>query len=199
MLIICEVCKKEFEVTKSRLKKNIMNGSRTCCSKHCALLGNSNAGKWQKEYYESSFESRFWSNVEKTDSCWNWTGGKTARGYGVCRKQRKKITAHRIAFFMHNPSVSQDLCVLHKCDNRLCVNPDHLFAGTQLDNVRDRDEKNRQIKGEQSIHAKLTNADVCRIKELLPLLTLGELATMFNVSKFSISSIKNGRTWKHLK
>lgn len=92
----------------------------------------------------------------KTDSCWQWTGAKTKLGYGCLGYQlddRKRVTfyAHRVSWVLHFGVIPTGKQVLHKCDNRSCVNPDHLFIGTHLDNMRDKVFKKRQSKG--SAHA----------------------------------------------
>jgi len=93
-------------------------------------------------------EERFWKNVKKTDSCWLWTarGRCGSLGYGQFWLGYKdgKTTAHRAAWILTFGD-PKDLYVLHKCDNPLCVNPDHLFLGTQQDNVRDCFSKGRGV------------------------------------------------------
>ena len=91
---------------------------------------------------------RFWSKVDKTEglgpegTCWGWTAYTDKKGYGAFRQERKMWLAHRFSYTIsiENP---EELCVLHKCDNPPCVNPDHLFLGTYADNNRDRDNKGR--------------------------------------------------------
>lgn len=94
----------------------------------------------------------FWDRVnisDEVDGCWEWSGRLTTAGYGfvrvvVGRNKRKQIFSHRVSYEMvYGPIEPQSLFVLHKCDNRKCVRPDHLFLGTQLDNVRDAISKNR--------------------------------------------------------
>lgn len=89
---------------------------------------------------KESFESK----IEKTDSCWNWLGVINSSGYGSIRFDGKKIGVHRLAYEIMIGPVSENLFVLHKCDNRICVNPDHLWLGTQTDNLKDMYQKGRQ-------------------------------------------------------
>lgn len=91
------------------------------------------------------FLERFHAKYQvATDSgCWLWTGAKT-HGYGeVSYKHSKRLRAHRISWTIHHGKIPDGLCVLHKCDTPLCVNPEHLFLGTQADNLKDCYEKGR--------------------------------------------------------
>lgn len=92
-----------------------------------------------------SFEERFWSHVQKTDTCWIWTGGGRGRGYGALKYHNKVIDSHRASWIIHFKQIPEKLFVLHKCDNRACIKPDHLFLGTQLDNVADMMQKGRHF------------------------------------------------------
>ena len=93
-----------------------------------------------------NFKERFWNKVEKTDYCWNWTAGVQKDGYGyfdiTIKKKRTRYPAHRVGWFIKYGEWPK-LFALHKCDNRRCVNPDHLFEGTQKDNVQDAINKGR--------------------------------------------------------
>lgn len=93
-------------------------------------------------------EDRFWEKVQKTDSCWLWTGSKQGRmGYGYLhiggKKDRKPSRAHRLSWVIHNGPIPDGLYVLHKCDVPACVNPDHLFLGDHKANMQDCASKGR--------------------------------------------------------
>ena len=92
-----------------------------------------------------SKEMRFWNKTKKQKSgCWEWTGSKFKSGYGQVRIKRKLARAHRIAWELVNGPIPKGMCVLHRCDNPPCVNPDHLFLGTQSENMQDMVEKDRR-------------------------------------------------------
>jgi hypothetical protein len=93
---------------------------------------------------------RFWNNVNKTDTCWLWKGATVGRGYGktsfggICKR------AHRVAWELTNGVIPEGLLVCHRCDNPLCVRPDHLFLGTSDDNNKDMQRKGRSATGDRS-------------------------------------------------
>ncbi len=144
----------------------------------------------------------FFHQGEK-DECWNWWGVPNSAGYGTIRlpgRNGKSLLAHRVAWQFSRGEPPKDLCVCHKCDNRICVNPQHLFLGTNADNVADRQRKGRcragGPPGEGCGHAKLTDEKVRAIRA--DLRTHQEIATDYGMSRSAITNLKLGRTWKHL-
>jgi hypothetical protein len=143
---------------------------------------------------------RFMEKVRKGENCWEWIGGKQAHGYGVIRQNGKNKSAHRISYQLFIGIIPDGLCVLHKCDNPSCVNPDHLFLGTQLDNNRDAIAKGRTYypKGENN-HSKLLNIHIPIIRKLHKRgISQTNIAKQYGVSQQLISNIITGKTWKHL-
>lgn len=143
---------------------------------------------------------RFWSKVLKTDNCWNWTGCKT-RGYGKLQlwknKTRQLSSAHRISWIIHFGDIPDGLFVLHSCDNASCVNPDHLFLGTALDNARDRSLKGRSAIGERGGNNKWSVSVVRRIRSMRDQ-GLSSISRITGVPETTVGHILSGRTWKNL-
>ncbi len=147
-----------------------------------------------------SKEDRFWSKVkiDKNDKCWNWIGGTIANGYGMFWYEKKLCKASRVVWFLTYRTWPK-LCILHVCDNPLCVNPNHLFEGNNAENSADMVKKGRQARGSRNGNSKLTETDVKQIKRLLMQSVMPKtIAEQFHVSRRVISSIKTGKIWKWL-
>jgi hypothetical protein len=97
-----------------------------------------------KKYTYDEAKTAFWEKVDKTDTCWNWNAATWGNNqYGCARWGGRCINAHRVSWSLTHGEIPKDLKVLHRCDNPLCVNPDHLFLGTQKDNCQDAKAKGR--------------------------------------------------------
>lgn len=144
---------------------------------------------------------RFMAKVSKDAcGCWIWTGSKVKSGYGKVKVNQKMFLAHRLSYMAHKGDIKSGLFICHSCDNPLCVNPDHLWAGSQIENVRDAKKKGRAnysgVIGENNSKAKLTENDIFEIRNSN--LTNTELSKKFNVTQPTISNIRSKKTWKHI-
>jgi len=150
-------------------------------------------------------ENRFWKYVHKTETCWIWTGAKAGNGYGVTSKHidgiKRQVYAHRVSYELDNGPIPKGLYVLHSCDNPSCINPKHLYTGTQLDNMRDCLHKGRTAKGHYLPQSKLKEKDVVNIRSIRENtnLTYRQIGLIFNVDAQSIWNIVNRKSWKHIK
>jgi hypothetical protein len=121
--------------------------------------------------------------VCKTDSCWIWRGTRHCQGYGSFGYKGKSMLAHRLMWEVLKGPIPKGMFLLHKCDTPLCVNPDHLFLGTQLDNMRDSRRKDRMCRGDRHPCHKLTDSDIAEIRLRL---SQGETRTSLRL-EFKIS------------
>lgn len=140
--------------------------------------------------------------------CWIWLGAEKGNGYGNARYMGRNYPAHRLAFLLSNGHLpaSHDIC--HRCDNRLCINPDHLFAGSRLENMRDAQAKGRLsqgdshagfICGEKSSAAKLTVEQVEAIRRAAhSRLPIKDIAAIAGVSADNVRRIVRFDTWKEI-
>jgi hypothetical protein len=136
-----------------------------------------------------------WNGGE--DECWTWEGLKDRKGYGrFVNTDTSQISAHRFSWEYFRGLIPGGLCVLHRCDNPPCVNPDHLFLGTRADNMADALKKRRIPLGEERPNSKLTLADAATIREWAPAgWTQRDLAAAFGVSQSLVSAILSGKAW----
>lgn len=149
--------------------------------------------------YEKNLEERFWAKVNKTDTCWWWTGAiRDSRAqdaqYGQIKIRGKRTTTHRFSYQLHFGEIPDGLSVCHHCDNTLCVRPDHLFLGTAADNHADRARKMRN-----GLY-KLNPLQVAEIRErYTPFDSINgtrALAREFGVTHSVICAIVHERKWK---
>ena len=144
---------------------------------------------------------RFWAKVDKSGDCWEWTGGKMRGGYGSFKDDGgKTVYAHRISWAINCGRIPKGLCVCHHCDNPNCVNPSHLFLGTDKDNKQDSMGKGRHAKGEIHGSAKLTEEDVKLARQIYAdgKIGFGQLARRFGVCKRAMWKAIRRVTWKQV-
>jgi hypothetical protein len=152
-------------------------------------------------YTRKPLETRFWQKVDKNgiNGCWTWTGGKS-EGYGRIKGDSPDQWdfAHRLSWIFHHGPIPDDLFVCHRCDNRECTNPDHLFLGTSADNLEDMRIKGRGSpppihKGERHHLVKIPDSELPNIRAS----TLGRrvLAAKYGVHPATIDNIRNGK-WR---
>lgn len=165
-------------------------------------------GEWSMNLSDLPWSpDTFWKRVEKTATCWLWTGARGLSGYGVLwsaggKQNRKQLYAHRVAYFLHNNTLPDDLCICHTCDNPPCVNPAHLFLGDHKQNALDKVSKGRQscLKGEASGRAVLTEAQVLAIRSQYSAggITQAALGAAYGVTRGNIASIVRQESWRHI-
>ncbi len=182
----CEHCHQHFPRNQQYSHKQW--GEQRFCSRVCNGLA-----------HRQNLLSRFESFFERgdPDSCWEWKGGRHGKGYGQFGNPTRK--AHRVAWEMYCGPVSNGLHVLHRCDNPPCVNPKHLFLGTNLDNVRDKIAKGRarNVRGEESPSALLTEQQV-RLIRVDPRIHR-VIAADYGISQSTVSAVKQLQNWGWLK
>jgi len=150
-------------------------------------------------------EKRFWRYVAKgqpVDSCWLWAGARQPKGYGTLNVEGKSVKAHRLSYELHHGPIPKGLHVLHRCDNPPCVNPAHLWAGTNMENIADKMAKGREpnLKGEKHPLAMLTEADVKQIRALHAAggLNYAQIGARFGVEKHVVGMVIRRETWRHV-
>lgn len=135
--------------------------------------------------------------IDETSGCWLWTGYPSGREYGGFRLGGKHVSAHRASWLIHKGPIPDGLWVLHKCDVRSCVNPDHLFLGTPEENTADMMRKGRgKMPPLSRSGAKLTEGDVRAIRALPRATTHTSIARTYGVSDDSIRNVRKGRTFR---
>lgn len=151
---------------------------------------------------DDELKRRFWSKVQKVSrGCWRWTSSVAGSGYGVFKLGGRRLSAHRVAWELANGPIPpgsgwHGTCVLHRCDNRICVRPSHLVLGTMTDNNRDAAAKGRSsrflpdpLPGESNPNARLTNAQARAVRRLRRSTPARQIAVQFGVSLSTIKRV----------
>lgn len=148
-----------------------------------------------------TLQDRFWSRVEKTDTCWLWAGALSSTGYGQIREGGRIHYVHRLSYTWSFGDVPEGTEVCHRCDTPRCVRPDHLFLGTHHENMLDAARKKRVPgnggqRGEATGTSKLTEREVLEIRASSE--TIVALALRYGVNHTAISKIRQRLTWRHI-
>lgn len=160
-------------------------------------------------YHKKPLLDRFWAKVSKSDEpdgCWLWTGGQKGRrgdqpSYGAFGIYYKTVGAHCFSWELHNGPIPEGLWVLHKCDVKPCVRPDHLFLGTNQDNCLDAVRK-----GLWGDHTRRSRGKKLQLWEVLVMkeqLSIGifkdeEVAAWWGLNRTTVSAVRRGKTWKRV-
>ena len=198
----CEWCNKEFQVKTTIIKNR--PGCGRFCSKSCV-----NFDRWKKLNPEEIFKRNI-IYPENLNDCWIYkilTGSKNKKDnrhlpYGYINFKGRHIGAHRFSYMFHFGEIPQGMMVLHRCDNASCVNPSHLFLGTALDNMQDKNKKGRGIyvKGSQIISSILNEDDVKKIKLRIKNNESDQsISKDYKVGSQQIGKIRRNKAWLHVK
>lgn len=201
----CKGCKKNRNLTWQRenkekrkaildrynLKKGVgVKAPCTECGEIC---------KKRPEGYICSTRCSFMSKVDVKEGCWEWQGALDEGGYGKFKKDGKTQKAHRVAYEMFTEAISPGLIVCHMCDNPKCVNPSHLWIGTQRDNMRDRSEKGR-APSHNGHKRKLNRERVLMIRDLHEKgNSQRSIGKILKHPTHLIHCVVNRKTWRHVK
>ncbi len=210
---ICEVCNAEFRCKPSQVAK----GGGRYCGNTCRLKVLNR---------RTPIEERFWRRVQKTDTCWLWTGPKLPKGYGRLGSGGDSAPvklAHRYSWELHFGDIPDDREVCHTCDNPSCVKPEHLWLGTHAENQQDMSRKGRSgatrhperlprgdahglrkhpesiLRGARNPRARLTEDQVRMIRQLhAEGIAVDDLATRYEIHRVTVEGIIQRKSWRHI-
>ena len=170
--------------------------ARSLCATHYSRLQR--RGIKDHKYARGSLSERLAALSVKNEAtgCIEWVSNKNKAGYGRLSVENKLWLAHRASYFNKHGDIPDSMLVCHKCDNPSCINTDHLFLGTDFDNMMDKVHKKRHSHGGKSPIAKLTEDQVIMIRGDGRLQT--EIAKDYGISKGAVSAIKVRKNWAHI-
>lgn len=154
--------------------------------------------RWRKDL--SLYEKVLDRSHPVKNGCRIWDGATSGNGYGSIWNPLLKrcVYAHRVAWESVNGSIPAGYSVLHRCDNPACVNPEHLFVGTQKDNIQDGIAKGRIVVGEHHPSTKLSEMEVRQILAIGRTESLDRIGEHFGINRRTVGEILNGQRWKQL-
>jgi len=185
----CEICGKPM--TKPRNFTRSQWAARRFCSQACHGVSRREV---PKEAASEALRRRV--KLDPITGCHNWTGNITSDGYAHLTHRGRKVRAHRLAYETWVGQIGPSMHVCHHCDNRRCVNPAHLFLGSNAENTADRNAKGRQARGERAGRARITEADVRAIRASKERTI--DLARRLGIGPTAIFNIRHRRSWTHV-
>jgi hypothetical protein len=144
-------------------------------------------------------EDKLKANVDKIESCWVWNKSTASSGYGQIKVGNRRWSTHRLSYTLFKGCIPKGMLVCHTCDNKRCVNPEHLYLGTHVDNNQDAHDRNRQPCREGYLATgvvKLSKEDAYTIK--YSGISSKQLEKAFDINQSQVSRIRNGKTWKNI-
>ena len=148
--------------------------------------------RWPVVSQEECFAEKV--TPEPNTGCWLWMGAISDTGYGGFLLNRRSMSAHRASWILHRGAIEPGKYLCHKCDNRACVNPDHLFLGTQRENMQDCSRKERLGFGEASPAAKLTDQECAKIRGAASgNESQASIARRFGINQSTVSRLLHGK------
>ncbi len=166
----------------------------------CGNISCVNPNHFRLETQQEKDYRRFWEHVKinTKSGCWEWSGARQDFGYGIFWEDGKSISSHRYSWKLFVGNIPENMFICHHCDNPSCVNPDHLFFGTQKDNMRDMVNKGRQARGEGHGRSILTKDNVLFIRNNAEKYTRAQLTKIFNMDRTTIDKVITRDLWGHI-
>lgn len=197
----CEKCKTKFTWVRSK-NQSIPRFCSLKCREHTGFIpgGKFRTSSENKEEKYSRMKRNLERLVIKKDGCWEWQGDIENNGYArLSIRDVPARHAHRASYLLYKGEIPEGLQVNHLCHVRSCCNPEHLYLGSQKENMKDKIDLDRQAKGSKNGNSKLTEKQVKEIKILLEKgLTCAQIGKQYEVSGTTILNIKTLRQWRHI-
>lgn len=185
------LCKCDCGNEKILTKNNLFYNTKSC---GCLITP-------PDDDYKKILECKLLSNIRIDEKkCWNWLGIPNTTGYAqISHRDKKRMSVHRLSYTLFKGGIPKGMDVCHSCDNKICINPDHLWVGTREQNLKDMVMKGRSRKGTNKKAAKLDDDKVkyCRFMSDFGVSKL-QLAKFFNVCHTTMCMAIDGRSWRHV-